>query len=91
VQLEVEAPEEALVVIAQTFYHDWRAYVDNRPVPLLRANQSFQALQVSPGRHQVTLRYEDRAFFYGALLSLLSAVTLAGLWFRSRKQVTEPR
>ena len=91
VQLEVDAPEVAMVVIAQTFYHNWRAYVGDQPTRLLRANQAFQALQVLPGRHQVTLVYEDRAFYYGALLSLLSAATLLGLWLWGRKHTTPPR
>jgi hypothetical protein len=91
VQLEAEAPEAALVVIAQSYYHNWRAYVDGQPTRLLRANHAFQALQVPAGRRQVTLVYEDRAFYYGALLSLLSAAILAALWLRSRKHATQPQ
>jgi hypothetical protein len=91
VHMEVLAPELALVVISQTYYHNWHAYVDDQPTPLLRANHAFQALQVPAGRHQVTLVYEDRMFRYGMLLSFLSAAILLGLWLRSRKQVTEPR
>jgi hypothetical protein len=91
VQLKVEAPEAALVVFAQSFYHNWQAYVGDQPTRLLRANHAFQALQVPAGRHQVTLRYEDRTFYYGALLSLLSAAILAALWLRGRKQVTQPQ
>ena len=87
VRMEVEAPEAALVVIAQSFYHNWRARVDDQPVRLLRANHAFQALQVPAGRHQVTLVYEDRLFYYGALASLLSAAIWGALWLRGRKQL----
>ena len=67
VRLESEASEPALVVIAQSFYHNWRAYVAGHPARLLRANHAFQALQVPAGRHQVTLAYADRMFYYGGL------------------------
>ncbi len=75
IHLTVEAPAPALVVIAQAYYHDWHAYVDGRPVPLLRANHAFQALEVPAGRHEVTLRYEDWMFRLGAMIS---ALTLLG-------------
>ncbi|HUA68655.1 MAG TPA: YfhO family protein [Candidatus Saccharimonadales bacterium] len=75
--LTVEAPAPALVVIAQAYYHDWHAYVDGKPVPLLRANHAFQALQVPAGQHEVTLRYEDWMFRLGAVISTL---TLLGCW-----------
>lgn len=79
--LTVEAPAPALVVIAQSFYHDWHAHVDGKPVPLLRANHAFQALQVPAGRHEITLRYEDSIFRLGALISTLTLlVCLAGLF-----------
>ena len=80
VQLEVQAPEPALVVIAQSFYHNWRAFVGDQPARLWPANHAFQALQVPAGRHQVTLVYEDRMFYRGALVSLASTALWVALW-----------
>ena len=74
VDAEVEAAEPSLVVVAQTHYHDWRAYVDGQPAHLLRANYAFQALQVPAGRHQVRLVYEDRMFQFGAAVSICMVV-----------------
>jgi hypothetical protein len=70
VDIAVEASEPSLVVVAQTWYHNWRAEVDGRPAPLLRANHAFQAVQVPAGKHHIRLVYEDRMFQFGALLSL---------------------
>ncbi len=74
VDAEVEAAKPSLVVVAQTHYHDWRAYVDGQPAHLLRANYAFQALQVPVGRHQVRLVYEDRMFQFGAAVSICMVV-----------------
>jgi hypothetical protein len=74
VDIEVEASEPSLVVVAQTYYHNWRAYVDGRPAPLLRANHAFQAIQVPAGRHYIRLAYEDLAFQFGAAVSICMAV-----------------
>src|SRR5471030_234264 len=70
VDIEAEAQETSLVVISQTWYHDWRAYVDDKPATLLRANYAFQAVQIPAGRHRLRLAYEDRAFEIGAAISI---------------------
>jgi uncharacterized membrane protein YfhO len=36
---------------------------------LFRANYAFQAIQVPSGLHRVSLVYQDRAFFVGAIIS----------------------
>ncbi len=56
---EAEAPAASLVVISQTYYPAWKAYVDGRPAKLWRANYAFQALEVPAGRHHIRLAYED--------------------------------
>ncbi len=71
----VDAAAPSLVVIAQTFYHPWQAYVDGHAVEVLHANYTFQAVAVPQGRHELKLVYEDRRFYLGAVISL---VTLAG-------------
>jgi hypothetical protein len=70
VDIQAAAPETSLVVISQSWYHDWRATVDGRPAPLLRANDAFQAVQIPAGIHHIRLIYADRAFEIGAALSI---------------------
>ena len=84
--IEVEATGPSLVVVAQTYYHNWRVYVDGQPSPLLRANYAFQALQVPAGRHHVRLAYEDRAFQFGATVSVCMVVNCLIFlrWLRKR-------
>ena len=72
VEIEVEAVTPSLVVVAQTWYHNWRAEVDGNPVRLLRANHAFQAVEIPEGWHRVRLIYRDRAFETGAMVSLLA-------------------
>ena len=86
VKLDTEASEPALVVIAQSFYHNWRAYVGGQPTPLFRANHAFQALQIPAGRQQITLLYEDRPFYCGMAISLATAAAGVVLWVRGRNR-----
>jgi hypothetical protein len=86
VELEVESTQPALVVISQSFDHNWRAYEGNKRVPLLRANHAFQALEVPTGRTRVTLAYHNWMFYCGALVSFLAALAWLVLWIRLRKR-----
>jgi hypothetical protein len=87
--LEVEADAPSLVVVAQTWYHDWRASVDGEPTRLWRANHAFQAIEVPAGRHRVRLFYRDRAFEIGAVISLLALlICLVCVLTSPRQQAT---
>jgi hypothetical protein len=85
-RIEAEAAETALIVMAQSFYHNWRAYVDGQPTTLLRANHAFQALEIPAGKHQVVLKYEDRMFRLGLVISGLATAVCVALGWRGKRQ-----
>ena len=83
-ELEVEAEKTSLVVISQTYYHRWRAYLDGDPRPVLRANYAFQAVEVPAGKHHLRLAYEDRPFHIGAAISAAALVLCLCGWRLTR-------
>ncbi len=84
-KLTVVADAAAMVVVAQSFYHPWQAYVDGNRVKLWPANYAFQAVEIPAGQHEVKLVYRDRVFELGAAISLASLAVLAWIWFRPRR------
>ena len=84
VRAEVSATAPSLVVVAQAYTSSWRAEVDGHPVPLWRANHAYQAVLVPAGEHRVELRYRDRWFQSGALVSALSLVFCVVMVVRRR-------
>ena len=87
IEFEVEAEDPALVVIAQSFYHPWKAEIEGKRVQVLKANYAFQALAVPKGRHVVLMVYEDRNFFWGSVISALTASGCVTYWYRGRKRL----
>lgn len=85
ISIEVEANAPVWVVIAQTYYHPWKAFEGDRELPIRRANHAFQAVEVSEGRHTIELRYVDHAFRLGAVLSLAGLLLCGVLWRRFGK------
>ncbi len=65
--------------VAETWYPGWRAWVDGRSVPLLRAEYLFRAVPLPAGAHEVTLRYAPWWWPGVAWFSLGVAVLLLGL------------
>lgn len=60
------------LVAAQTFHPGWRAYVNGREVPLLRANGAFQAVELAAGASEVEFVYAPKSFETGLSLTLAS-------------------
>ncbi len=71
---QTTADSQTILVIAQSYYHCWKATVDGRPADLLRANYAYQAVEVPAGRHEVRLVYRDRRFLLGLVISLAALI-----------------
>src|ERR1043166_904211 len=85
IMAEIETDQRTFAVIAQSYFHNWRAKVDDQPVALLPANHAFQAVEIPAGRHRLEVTYRDHYFYAGALISVLSVLVCAGAWLRWRK------
>jgi len=58
VLIEVDAEQTGLVVLHDIYYPGWRAYIDDQPVPVLRANILFRGVEVPAGHHLVRFDYQ---------------------------------
>jgi hypothetical protein len=88
VEIEVQAGRPGLLVLSDSFFPGWRAWVDDVETEILRANGLFRAVAVSAGSHRVRFEYRPASLRFGATLSavslgLLCAVPLAA---RSRRR-----
>ena len=82
IEARVSAESPTVVVISQSHYPAWKAFVDGKPTRLFRANHAFQALQVPSGTHQISLIYKDTFFNVGVLITACSMLICALVWTR---------
>jgi hypothetical protein len=76
ISIWLTAPTACLAVIAESYYPFWRAEVDHRRVELLRVSCGLMGLELSPGTHEIELRYEPpRAY---TVAGIVSVATLLG-------------
>jgi hypothetical protein len=67
-----------LLILADLWDKGWRAYLDGRPVPILRANHAVRGVVVSPESKILEFRYQPASFALGLKLATLAAALLLG-------------
>jgi hypothetical protein len=82
VVIEADDPSGGYLVLTDTFYPGWRAYVDGRAEEIYRANYLFRGVHVPPGRHTVVFVYDPLTFKAGLVLCALAAATSIGAVLR---------
>jgi len=79
-----------IVMLTDSDYPGWNAYLDGRRVPVLPANYLFRGVLAPAGTHHIEFRYEPRSYLYGGLISV-AALSLGLVWLgmtRRRERMT---
>ncbi|MEK7068638.1 MAG: YfhO family protein [Patescibacteria group bacterium] len=63
VELATEALGARWLVLSESHFPGWRAYIDGKETPIHTANYLFQAIEVPEGQHQIVFEYKDRFTF----------------------------
>lgn len=68
-----------LAVFSEVYYKTWKAYIDGKEVPLLRANYLLRALPVPAGEHSIELRCVDEVILASGRISLVSSLLVGAI------------
>jgi uncharacterized membrane protein YfhO len=82
VTLRAQLARPAYVVLLDRYDPNWQANLDGRPAPVFRADQIFRAVYAGAGDHEIRFTYRQRGFRLGVIISFLTLVTLAVLYFK---------
>jgi hypothetical protein len=80
-RIDVDTAGPAFLVLSVTAHKYWRITVDDREVPALLTNLTYQGVVVPPGRHVVAMVYRNPLIPAGAAISM---ATLLGLFLATR-------
>ena len=86
ITMRVSTTGPGYAVLADAYAPGWRATLDDRPVPILRADGLFRAVALPAGEHTVEMEYRPADVVAGLGLGLLGVllVTVYGIAARSR-------
>ena len=83
--IEVELPRPGILVVSESYYPGWRAWVDGASAEILRADYLLRALELPAGAHHVRFEYRPWSVRIGAALSLTGVVVAAALAWSDRR------
>ena len=75
-RIQTESRNDAVLVVLNSFERGWSATVDGEPAAVMRADGAFQGVRLSPGRHEVRLRYVPPGLREGIGLALAGILGL---------------
>ena len=96
--IRVETPEDALLVVSDSYYPGWKARVvplgpngarggaGEKEKSILRGNYHFRALPLNAGTYEVCFSYEPMSIKLGGLISLLAGIGIGGYLLKTRKR-----
>ena len=68
-----------VLVLTDSYYPGWNAFVDGKETKILRANHFFRAVVLPKGAHRVEFRYEPWSFKLGSIISIFTLTGIIGI------------
>ncbi len=80
-ELAARSSGASLLVLSENYYPGWEAWLDGKPVPILRADIALRAVVVPDGSHRVRMEFRPAILTVGLMVSLATALGLIALAF----------
>jgi hypothetical protein len=87
-QLLVNSTEDNLLVLSDTYYPGWKAFVNGKETKIYRADYTFRGIPLNAGTHQVEFVYDPISFKLGAVatfLGILGCIVFGWVARRTKK------
>jgi hypothetical protein len=87
-QLLVNSTEDNLLVLSDTYYPGWKAFVNGKETKIYRADYTFRGISLNAGTHQVEFVYNPISFKLGAgatFLGILGCIVFGWVARRTKK------
>lgn len=74
---DIYVPEQRVLAMSLQYDKNWTAYDNGKKVDIFPVNECMTGLMLSGGDHSITLRYNNRYFTYGVVISVISVIGCA--------------
>jgi hypothetical protein len=89
-RIRYAAPDRTLVRVSVPYAPGWKARVDGNPAAIVPVDYALSGVTVPAGQHELTLEFRPNSFLAGAILSLITALAVVFLSFRSSRPSVPP-
>lgn len=85
VRIETDLQNDSIVVLSDSPYPSWRAYVNGKETEILPANINSRAIIVPQGEHVIEYKYEPLNIKLGGIISLVSILFWILILIKTKK------
>ncbi|MFQ5416168.1 MAG: YfhO family protein, partial [Myxococcota bacterium] len=80
----------ALLLVTDSWYPGWRAWVDGEEFPVLRVNALFRGVSVAAGARRVEMHFDPLTFRVGTTATAAAALAIGFLLFVATVRTVRP-
>jgi hypothetical protein len=88
IELSAQASRGALLVLSETYYPGWRAWVDDRPAPIYETDIALRGILVPAGIHRIRMEFHPMILSVSLAISLGTAILLVFSAFLARRRAS---
>ena len=85
IRVNTFSESDAILILTDVFYPGWNVLIDGEPSEILRADGLVRAVIIPEGNHIVEFNYVPNSFWFGVVISIITAVILFSVYLYSRK------
>jgi len=78
VLIKTNSESDSILLLTDSFYPGWKAFMDNVETKIFRADYTFRAINVPKGEHNIIFVYDPMSFRLGIYLAIIG---VAGVLF----------
>lgn len=78
ITLKTSNATESPLIIANTNYPGWQAYIDGQQREIREVNFLLQSILIPPGEHELRLKFEPKSFYNGLYISAFALLLTLG-------------
>ena len=69
IELNVNSNSNAYLILSELYYTGWSAFVNEKEVPIIRADYLLRSIPITPGKHKVKFIYRPKSLLLGGIIS----------------------
>jgi membrane protein YfhO len=85
-ELSIRAPATSVLVMSETYYPGWKAWLDGKPAEIRPAYIAFRSVAIPSGNHQLRMEFHPGILVISIAISVATAVLLAVLGIRGARR-----